>query len=270
MIFAPFAYRQQVVSGPSLDPDAATYLAAITTAGGTYTPTQQTAVNNLFVALKSGGTGTSFYSRLVGMYPMVGGTGASNAINAKSPGTYNLTLFGGWTHTSSGMTANGSNSYANTGISIDSVVQFPDAHFSFRQTNTTPQNVGWDGYYNSSEGKVFGCNLVTGGQVSLGLWFLAGSLGSLPDYTSVMTGVRPSASTGYLYKDGVVFYTDTNTRTAFTTDNNYFIGALNENGSPNYYNNNSYNFYTLGSSISGGEVGAWAGIWNTYITEMGR
>lgn len=270
MIFAPFAFRQQVVAGSSLDPDAATYLAAITTAGGTYTPTQQTAVNDLFVSLKAGGTGTSFYSRLVGMYPMVGGTGASHAINAKSPGTFDLTLYGGWTHTSSGMTANSSNAYANTNINIDSDITFPGLHYSFRQTGTSPQNSGWDGYYSSGEGKVWGLNLNTGGQISLGLYMLAGSLGALPDYTSIMTGVRPTSGNGYLYKDGVVFYTDNNTRTEFSTNRPYFIGALNVDGSPNYYNNNSYNFYTLGTSISGAEMGSWAAIWGTYITAMGR
>lgn len=277
MIFAPFAFKEQKVSGGvPLDPDAAAYLAAVTAAGGTYTPTEETAVNNLFVSLKSTGTvGGTFYDRIFAMYPMVGGTGASNAVNGKTPGTRNLTLFGGWTHTSSGMTANASTSYADTGVSIDGDFTFPSLHYCFRQTGTSPQNSGWDGYYNPGEGKVWGMNLQTGGQISLGLYMLAGSLGALPNYTDVMTGIRqefgsPGNNRGYLYRNSTLFYTDGPTRTAFTTDRNYFIGALNENGSPNYYNNNSYNFYSLGSAIDGTEMTDWSNIWNTYITEMGR
>jgi hypothetical protein len=271
MIFAPFAYKEQKVSGGApLDPDASTYLAAVTTAGGTYTSTQETAVNNLFTSLKAtpSGVGT-LYTKLIAMYPMVGGTGASHAINGKTPGTFDMTLFGGWTHTTSGMTANGSNSYANTNIGIDTDVPFPDAHYSFRQTQTSPANSGWDGYYNPGEGKVFGCNLNTGGQVSLGLWFLSGSLGTLPDYTEVITGLRPTADVGYLYRNGTLFYTDSNTRTQFTTNRYYYIGAMNDS-SANYYNNNIYNFYTLGYAIPTTDMGSWSTIWNTYITEMGR
>jgi hypothetical protein len=270
MIFSPFAYKQQIISGGvPLDPDAENYLDAVISAGGSYTSTQETAVNNLFVSLKNAG----LYSYLIAMYPLVGGTSSSHAINACNIGTFTLTFFGGWTHTTSGITANGSTSYATTNCVPRIDIPFPNAHFSFRQTQTSPANVGWDGYYKPANGKVFGCNLTTGGQLGLGLWFLSGSLGAISDYTTVMTGVKSANNVGVFYTNNTAFYTDTETRTDFSGpeySSGYFIGALSENGTANYYNNNIYNFYTLGYAIPSGNIGTWSTIWNTYITEMGR
>jgi hypothetical protein len=258
-------------STPQPDPDAIAYLSQVTSEGGTFTSAQETAVNNLFYNLKQYG----FYSKITALYPFVGGNAASHTLNAVDPtatgqGSGKIVFYGGWTHNSSGITANGSTAYADTQLQVDTDIVFPDAHFCFRQTNTTPQGVGWDGYYRGDEGIVFGCNLNTGDQVSLGLWFLSGSLGSLSNYTSIITGVREAIGTGVLYEGTSAFYTDSTNRSAFTTKGNYFIGALNENGSANYYNNNQYNFYSLGTKILSSEIVNWKAIWNQYINEMGR
>ncbi len=86
----------------TLDPDAQTYLDAVVAQGGTVNSTIETAVNDLFVELKTAG----LYSKMWGMYPMIGGTLASHQINGVDPngGTagYNMTITGG-THTVNGM-----------------------------------------------------------------------------------------------------------------------------------------------------------------------
>jgi hypothetical protein len=52
------------------------------------------------------------------MYPYLGGNAAGNKFNALNPvdsnGAYRLTFVGGWTHSSSGATPNGTNGYAWT------------------------------------------------------------------------------------------------------------------------------------------------------------
>lgn len=264
MIFTPFAFVKGPVSG--LDPDAAAYLAEVTAQGGTYTSTQETGVNNLFVSLKA----ANLYTKIKAMYPFVGGTANSHRINACNIGTYTLTFNGGWTHTTVGISANGTTAYADTGLEVGTNVVVDNAHFCYRQTETSPANAGWDGYYRSSEGKVFGFNLITGTQCGLGLWYLAGNQGTLSNYTDVFTGTRTSTTNGVLYNNTNAFKTDLTTRSEFTTKGNYFIGALNENGTANYYNKNDYNFYTIGDEITSGEITDWSNIWNDYITDMGR
>ena len=94
----------------AFDSDALNYINTLVTSGATLTFTEKTYINNFYVNAKAQGV----YSYFGDFYPMLGGTSSTHSINAKSPGTYNLTFFGGWTHNSSGATPNGTNAYANT------------------------------------------------------------------------------------------------------------------------------------------------------------
>jgi hypothetical protein len=92
------------------DADATAYLAAVVAAGGTVTPTITTATNTLFTDLKAEG----IYSDLKAMYPVVGATAASFAINAIGNTAFNLTFNGTFTFSSSGFNSTSSTSYAST------------------------------------------------------------------------------------------------------------------------------------------------------------
>jgi hypothetical protein len=97
---------------PAFDADAAAYLNAVLISGGTgITSTISAATNTLFTSLKSNG----LYSGMEWFYPMIGATAGGCAINAKSPGTYNLTWFGGMSFNVSGATGNATNGYGDTG-----------------------------------------------------------------------------------------------------------------------------------------------------------
>ena len=97
-------------STPSFDADAQLFItnAAITDS------TQQTAVNNLVVALK----GYNIWTKMKALYPFVGGTAAQHKYNLRNPldtdAAFRLIFNGGWTHSSTGALPNGTNGYANT------------------------------------------------------------------------------------------------------------------------------------------------------------
>jgi hypothetical protein len=111
--------------GPAFDPDAAAYLSAVVTAGGSVTSPMSAATNNMFLALKS----NALYSKLLILSPMMGGTAASMAINGKTPGTYNITWSAGWTFDVSGATGNGSNTYGDFGLfANDANITTNDTH----------------------------------------------------------------------------------------------------------------------------------------------
>ncbi len=99
-------------SAPSIDPDAAAYLADVIASGGTVDATMSAATDTLFTSLKNDG----IYNKLFSFYPVIGGVSASHAINAKLNKSYDLTFNGGWTHNVSGMTSNGTNAYADTNV----------------------------------------------------------------------------------------------------------------------------------------------------------
>lgn len=85
---------------------------AFFTAAGITNTTQQNAVNKFVKDLKS----NSLWSKLTVIYPFVGGTASTHAVNLKSPGTYNATFNGTITHNASGVKGNGTTGYFNTGI----------------------------------------------------------------------------------------------------------------------------------------------------------
>jgi hypothetical protein len=94
---------------------AQAYLSAVVAAGGTgITPTVSAATITMFTSLVSNG----LYNGMIAMYPFIGGNASGHKFNALNPldtnGAYRLTFNGGWTHSSSGATPNGTNGWAQT------------------------------------------------------------------------------------------------------------------------------------------------------------
>jgi hypothetical protein len=98
--------------GSSVDPDAQAFI----TAANITNPTQQSAINTLVVGLKTDG----LWTKMMAIYPFVGGTATSHKYNLKDPRdldvAYRLTFGGGWDHSSYGIGGNGANTYADTYI----------------------------------------------------------------------------------------------------------------------------------------------------------
>jgi hypothetical protein len=105
----------------SVDPDAQAFI----TAAAITDPTQQSAINTLVVSLK----GYSIWTKFKAIYPIVGGTAASHAVNLKTPGTYNMSFATGVTHSSTGMISGGAG-YANTNLN-QSLLSQNSTHLSF-------------------------------------------------------------------------------------------------------------------------------------------
>jgi len=115
---------ESIVTGlqPPPLPECSTDALAFITAAGITDPAQRQAICDLVSDLKSNGS-PSFWERDVLIYPFVGGTAASHAVNLRSPGTYDLTFTGaGLIHNASGLQGNNS-AYADTGYSIPSANQ---------------------------------------------------------------------------------------------------------------------------------------------------
>jgi hypothetical protein len=91
------------------DADAQAFFDRVTTAGGSLSATEKTAVNTLVLDLKS----YSIWSKMKAIYPMVGASAAACSQNLKSS-SFTGTFSGGWTYASTGVKGNGTNAYMNT------------------------------------------------------------------------------------------------------------------------------------------------------------
>lgn len=130
--YSSLVSRTPFVSGAGFDPDAQAFF----TAANITDPTQQTAVNQLVVDLK----GYGIWSKMKALYPFVGGTATTHKYNLKDPqdtnAAFRLTFAGGWTHSSTGATPNGTNGYANTFLIPSTQLTSDNHHISlYSRTN---------------------------------------------------------------------------------------------------------------------------------------
>jgi hypothetical protein len=109
--------------------------------------TQQSALNTLVNTLKT----ANIWTKMKAVYPMVGGNATSHRYNLVNTSNYLLTFNGGWTHSASGATPNGSTGYADTGLKPYGTLDQNSHHMSYySRTN----NIG-----TSNIRSVMGCSL---------------------------------------------------------------------------------------------------------------
>ena len=115
------------------DADAASFLAAVLSAGGTLNSTISGATNTLFTDLKS----TGIYNELVAFYPAIGSTSGSTALNGKRTSSeFDIEWLNpeNMTFNASGATGNGSNTGGNTFIIPNTSLTQGNRHMSFYST----------------------------------------------------------------------------------------------------------------------------------------
>jgi hypothetical protein len=98
------------IVGLTTDADAQAFI----TAAAITDSTQQGALDVLVKGLKA----DSLWTKMLAVYPFVGGTATSCKFNLKNPldtnGAFRLNFVGGWTFSSNGITPNGTTAYADT------------------------------------------------------------------------------------------------------------------------------------------------------------
>jgi hypothetical protein len=127
------------------DPDAQAFI----TAASITNTTQQNAINTLVVDLK----GYGVWTKMKAIYPFIGGTASTHKWNLKDPrdldAAFRLVFNGGWTHSSTGATPNGTNAFANTYLNPLTVIANNNSNglsyysgSNLSETNADPCNIG--------------------------------------------------------------------------------------------------------------------------------
>ncbi len=269
-------------SGSSFDSDAAAYLADVVASGGTTDATISAATDTLFTSLKSNG----LYSKMLVMYPFIGGVAASHRLNAKRTSSqYDGTFSGGFTHDVSGSTGNGTNGYLNSNFPISAY---------------TANNYSL-GYYQYTDNNT-GDYIMTGirravGTVQTPVLQLSTKIGSdyfmrLGDDTAFTTanggnrngficGSRTGSTKADLYRNGTNVGTLTDNPGAsianeawqtlvFNTNNDPSIGSSTPNPLAGYYADEGLNFYFISTGLLSSEISTLSTIINTFQTSLGR
>lgn len=94
------------------------------------------ALNTLYADLVTYG----LWSKMIAIYPFVGGTAATHKFNFKDPqdtnAAFRLVFSGGWTHSATGALPNGVNAYANTFLSPSQTNYLSFAYGDYLRTNS--------------------------------------------------------------------------------------------------------------------------------------
>jgi len=222
---------------------------AFVTNAGIVDQVEATAINNLVIGLKA----DSLWSKMKAIYPFVGGTATTNKFNLKNPldtdAAFRLVFSGGWTHSSTGATPNGTNAYADTFLNPSTSLTTASAHFSkYNRTNDLVGNKV-DGIFDGNNNSYFQQNYVSANGI-------IGEIGSIATYTQtdsrgLFTMSRTATNVFKVFKNSTSVATNTTTITNIP-DFKFLIGVRNDGatGGKAFYNSYQCAFASLGDGLT--------------------
>lgn len=246
------------------DTDAETFFAACVTAGTTLSAGQKTAIYSLVGGLKR----MSLWSKMTALYPFVGGTAGTHAINLKSPGTYNITWSGTVTHNSNGITGNGSTGYGDTGLNANTVLSLNSCHYSvYSRTSGTGTGIEI-GAEDGTAGSNIRC-LYTDSTQRVGIFGASSVNYTSPDGLGLKIASRTISSLLASFSRSRKFGFSANAsvskpnRNVFVCANNY-LGAIDQPSSRNL------SFASIGSGLSDQDAQNLSLLVQSYQSALGR
>ncbi len=226
--------------------------------------TQASAINTLVTGLKSAG----LWTKMKALYPVVGGNATAHAKNLINPSLYNLSFSSGWTHTSTGMTPNGTSAYADTLKTQSEFMTSGSGHMSFysRSTGSSGENRYEMGNYGGPG--------YTSLAVRVGDKFQGHiNTTSLPFTTSNTDGrgfyiASRISSTNLIQSKNSTQYTATSAE-AFSVGN-IVIGGIGTISTPQFYTNKECSLVSIGSGLSSAEMTTYNTLVQSFQTTLGR
>ena len=240
---------------------------AFITAAGITDATQQSAINTLVLDLK----GYSIWTKMKAIYPIVGGTASSHAVNLKTPGTYNMTFASGMTHSSTGMVGNGTNAYADTSFNPSSNASLNSHHISFySRTNVNTNEIEFGVNDANGDASLIQCRFS-------GTTFYR--INSQPAYIThansdsrgLYIGNRTASNVLNGWKNGSKLATGSDASTSLP-NGNHWICAWNNIQSPGffYYSTKQCAFASIGDGLTDTEALNLYNAVQAYQTTLGR
>ncbi len=249
--------------GSAFDPDAQAFI----TAAVITDPTQQGAINTLVLALK----GYSIWTKFKAIYPIVGGSASTHKWNLKDPrdlnAAFRLTFSTGWTHSLTGMTPNGTSAYADTFCSIlNNIGESSHAFGVYSRTNNTSGGQVY-GAFNSAI-KFVQNNLTAAN-------FVSGNVTQIISYTAnpttgLIIGTRRSVTDFQAYRAGVSLGTNTTNATGNIPGENFYLGARNNTGIPDFYSLHQLSLAFLSTGLTDTDAANFYTAVQAYQTTLSR
>lgn len=244
---------------------------ALFDAAGITSDTVKTAVNNCIITLKSIG----FWTKCNAIYGFAGDdisqTYASQyKYNWKDPqdtdAAFRLTFTGGWTFASTGILPSGSD-YADTHLNPNSVLSKNDTHYSFYSRTNSSGGICDIGCEDPSNlHRVF---IKNGASLLYYVFTDNFSIKANANSLGLHLMTRTSSTAIDVFKNGSSLGSDSIASTSLINFNMY-IGATNNNGSPDFNSTRECAFATIGSGIDSSLAASAYTAIQTYQTALSR
>jgi hypothetical protein len=260
-----------MIASDFVDPDALAFFARVTTAGGTLSATEQTAILTLVKQMKLDG----IWTKMKAIYPMVGASAAACAQNLKSS-SFTGTFNGGWTFASTHIVGNGTNAFMDTTI-----------------IPTLSENLDWSmGVYmrtNTGGGSNSGFGIAIGSTNNLVRYYIgprwtgfsnvsnftigqgANEINAAgPNAAGLFHGSRTANNAISSRRNNTSLGSNTTLMTAVATDKSIYVGGSNNNGFLGFPINDQMNFVYFGSGLTNGEMDNFYSAIQTMNTTLSR
>lgn len=257
------------------DTDASAFIVAANITDAT----QRKAITKLVIDLK----GYGIWSKMKAIYPFVGGTATTHKYNLVNPldtnAAFRLTFTGGWTHSSTGATPNGTNAYADTFLVPYNKLTLYNTHISVYSRTNTNTGGGCDigGQWEGLGGLTYTLYQVNGNSSNNCIGSISTADANRVIYTQanpashVITS-RTANNSLKSYTNGVLKATNTTINTSSYNglpQNNTYLSALNY--SPIVaYSNKENAFTSIGDGLTDTDAANLYTAVQAYQTTLGR
>lgn len=229
--------------------------------------TQKAATNTLTIDLK----GYNIWTKFKAIYPIVGGSASSHAVNLKTPGTYNLTFATGWTHASTGMTPNGA-TYADTALNPSSALTLNSTHLSFYSRTNVSAVQREIAIYQAGDNPTMALGTGSGTEISDHYNYNQRISASIASSTGFYIATRTTSTSHKLYKNNTTLGTNTSANVNVLPNGNLFIGASNNTtlGVISSYSTKQCAFASIGDGLTDTEAANFYTAVQAYQVTLGR
>jgi hypothetical protein len=259
------------------DTDAQAFITAASITDGT----QQSAVNQLVLDLKS----ANIWTKMKAIYPIIGGSASTHKWNLKDPrdldAAFRLTFTTGWTHSSNGMLPNGTSAYANTFLTPNINLTNNNSHISVYLRTNTDNNATDMGIQDDMGAGITVSSYYIITRLSNTLYGTIQTtdenriIGANTDSRGFYITSRTTSTSLKQYKNSSIFGTNTNTSTGTRARYSMPLGAvryINDAGSNTYssYSTREQAFASIGDGLTDAEALSFYNAVQTYQTTLGR
>ena len=237
-----------LTSGIPYDADAQAFFDRVTTAGGTLSATEQSAVNTLVTTLKTGSP--SLWSKMKAIYPMVGASDPACKQNLKSS-SYTGTFYGGWTFASTGVTPNGSNAYMNTGLIPSTDFGANNSSFGvYQRENNIVSGFVLGSQTNDNSTRILMQIKVDGGGTSQFNHNNGATNPSISNTQGLFISSRRLANEHKVYRNDTEIDSFGNAENGTLSSEPIYLSAYNNNGSPAGFNSRQLAFAFIAEGLT--------------------